>query len=349
MREIARGPWWRIAPLAVLVVAALPGTTSASFVPVSPADPPVVHGDPAPPILPDLTEGQLLPGPPLDLPLERGASTVEEGDAQEEQSPPASIFDEAQVISIYGYPGICFMGELGCHEPEDSLVPLREIAGEYQVLNEEMETGRRVVPALHLIVDVAQPRPQEDGSYLYRMSAERIAEYVELAREHDLLIFLDIQVGWTDAIDGVERLEEFLREPFVHLAVDAEFATRSHGRPPGSVIGTLDAPEINEVQHYLAGLVLEHGLPPKVLVLHKFTPRMLINTDQYETVEEVDLTITMDGYGAPAPKIGGYERYALADYSERAGFKIFWHWDEPVMTPREVMNLRQAPDYVIYQ
>jgi hypothetical protein len=348
MREIARGPWWRMAPLAVLVVAVLPGTTSASFVPVSPADPPVVHGDPAPPILPDITEGHLLPGPPFDLPLEHGSAASEE-QAEDDQGLPDSIFEEAQVISIYGYPGICFMGELGCHEPDGAVESLLRIAGEYEVLNEEMETGRRVIPALHLIVDVAQPRPQEDGSYLYRMAPERIAEYVELARERDLLIFLDIQIGWTDAIDGVERLEEFLREPFVHVALDAEFATRSLGRPPGSVIGTLDAPDINEVQHYLANLVREEGLPPKVLVLHKFTPRMLINTDQYETVEEIDLTITMDGYGAPAPKIGGYERYALADYSERAGFKIFWHWDEPVMSPRDVMKMRQAPDYVIYQ
>ena len=347
-----RAVWHRVVPLAVLVVATLPGTTSASFAPVSPPETAAAHGDPEPspgPLFPVGGEYELLSAfPDPRALLERGAMGIDKT-AATEVDVSSSIFDEAQVISIYGYPGICFMGELGCHEPEDAIAPLLDIAGEYEVLNEELETGRDVIPALHLIVDVAQPRPQPDGSYLFRMPEERIAEYVELAREHDLLLFLDLQIGWTDALEGVQRIEEFLLEPFVHLALDAEFATEPYGQPPGSVIGTLDAPDVNAVQRYLADLVHEHQLPPKVFVLHKFTPRMLINTDQYETVEGVDLTITMDGYGAPEPKIGGYERYALADYSERAGFKLFWHWDEPLMSPRDVMNMRQAPDYVIYQ
>ncbi|RJQ08414.1 MAG: hypothetical protein C4558_08090, partial [Dehalococcoidia bacterium] len=208
---------------------------------------------------------------------------------------------------------------------------------------------RYAIPALHLIVDVAQPTPQDDGSYLARMPVEDVRAHVEAARAAGVLLFLDLQVGWSDPMSGVTRLEEFLREPFVHLALDPEFATRPYGRPPGSVIGTLDVAQVRPVQAYLAGLAAERGLPPKILVLHQFLPTMLAGMTNLEPSPDVDVVVDMDGFGGQPEKLGGYERYARAPYAEYSGFKLFFHWDTPLFTPAQLMALEQPPHYIVYQ
>ena len=257
----------------------------------------------------------------------------------------ASIFEDAQVVSFYGYPGVGIMGELGLHSPAGAAEAVARVAAEYDALN----GPRDVIPALHLIVAVAQRHPGADGLYLERMKPELIDEYVEAAREADALLFLDVQIGWSDALTEVRLLEDALREPFVHLALDPEFATKALGSRPGLVIGALGAADVNAVQHYLAGLVREDGLPPKVLVLHQFLESMLTGVEDYDDVAEVDVTIDMDGYGAPNVKLTKYRWYASSDYAERAAIKLFYHWDEPLLLPADLLALERPPDLVIYQ
>ena len=258
---------------------------------------------------------------------------------------PPSILETHQIISYYGYPKVHGMGELGRHDPLVAAERVKALAREYDALNGDRET----VGALHLIVDVAQAMPTADGLYLDRLDRQVIAEYVEVAREQGLLLFLDLQIGWSDAFEDMQRLEWFLREPFVHLALDPEFATARYGAAPGRVIGSLDADQVNQVQAYLGELVQDAGIPPKMLVLHQFQRRMLIEPERYSDVPEVELTIDMDGFGGVGPKIGGYQRFALADYAERSAFKLFYRWDEPVMTPEQIMGMDDPPDYIIYQ
>ncbi|RLT40742.1 MAG: hypothetical protein DWI58_10235 [Chloroflexi bacterium] len=312
--------------LLVLVVAALPGTTSAL-------------GAPAPPSF--ITDNVA----PMNLPV-----TSVEVTRRTLPIRTPSYFAQGPVVSVYGHPGICFMGELGCHDTAGAIARAQQLAAEYDL---RMASGysmpRYAMPALHLIVDVAQPQPQNDGSYLLRTPIETVRAHVEAARATGVLLFLDLQVGWTDPLSGVERLEEFLREPFVHVALDPEFATLRYRRAPGSVIGTLDVTEVRPVQAYLARIATEHGLPPKILVLHQFTPDMLLNLDALEASPDVDVVVDMDGFGGKPEKLGGYNRYARAAYSEYAGFKLFFHWDTPVFTAPELMRLENPPRYIIYQ
>ena len=256
-----------------------------------------------------------------------------------------SVFEGAQVISLYGYPGIPVMGALGAYAPQRAAEEVARIAAAFDALNGE----RGAVPALHLIVAVAQPLPQADGSYLARISPEVLASYVDVAREHGLMLFLDVQVGWSDPLAAVQRLSSTLAEPFVHLALDPEFATRSRGAPPGEVIGSLDAEEVNAVQEHLATLVREHALPPKLLVLHQFLARMLPQPERFASLPEVELTIDMDGYGSAFAKLQNYHAYALAPYAERAGIKLFFDWDAPLLAPERLQGLERPPDLVIYQ
>ena len=256
-----------------------------------------------------------------------------------------SVFDQAQVVSFYGYPGVGVMGELGLHSPADAAAAVARVAAEYDALN----GPRDVIPALHLIVGVAQRHPGNDGLYLLRMEDAQLSAYVEAAREANILLFIDTQIGWSDTLTEVMLLEHALREPFVHLALDPEFATRSSGAAPGVAIGTLGADDVNAVQHYLAGLVREHDLPPKVLVLHQFLNSMLTGVEWYDDVPEVEVTVDMDGWGSPHVKLLKYDLYATSDYSERAAIKLFYHWDAPLITPALLQGLDHPPDLVIYQ
>jgi len=328
--------------LTALVVAALPGTTIASSDPTLRVSVASVEGAP---ILVPVSMRSLVT---VEGVTSGGGESTEALAAERpyQAAVAPSVLESATVVSVYGHPGVCVMGELGCHGgPEGAIEAARSLATEYDALNGD----RPARAALHLIVDVAQAKPGDDGQYLDQMPLEQIAEWVEAARDADVLLFLDVQIGWGDLSEHVRRLEPFLEEPFVHLAVDPEFATKSRGGRPGQVIGTLTAEQVNDVQTYLRGIVRRTGQDSKILVLHQFRPDMLTNPELIEAIDGVEVTIDMDGWGPPWPKVSGYESYALSPYAERAALKLFYRWDEPLMTPSDVMGLAEPPAYVIYQ
>ena len=259
--------------------------------------------------------------------------------------PQGSLLQRAQVVSFYGHPGVPAMGALGRGGPATVADEIAVWAARYDRLN----GTRGVIAAFHLITGVAQAHPTADGTWLGRLSAERIAEYVEVARERGMLVFLDVQIGWSDPLAEVKLLEPFLRERFVHVALDPEFATKRQGVRPGLAIGSVTAEQVNEVQRYLAALVQEEGLPAKILMVHQFTPAMLRDRGAVEDVDGVDLSIDMDGFGYTAAKLAGYDRYALREPSEWPALKLFFKYDTPVMTPEQVQGLDRVPDLIIYQ
>ncbi|MDO9444918.1 MAG: hypothetical protein Q7K37_06330 [Dehalococcoidia bacterium] len=257
-----------------------------------------------------------------------------------------SVFADAQVVSFYGFPGIAFMGVLGKYSAAEAARRVTAVASEYDALN----GSRRVVPALHLIAAVAQRSPGASGLYLGRISAARLDEYVRVTEERGILLFLDVQVGWADPLTEVKALERVLLKPHVHVALDPEFATRTDNQPPGIAIGSLDASQVNAVQEYLGALVATHGLPPKVLVVHQFRSDMLVDPEDLSTVPGVDRVIDMDGWGPRAQKVWGYQTFATASYATFAGFKLFYDWDVPLLSPAEVQQLQpRPPDLIIYQ
>ena len=259
--------------------------------------------------------------------------------------PRASVLESAQLVTFYGYPNTPLMGILGRGSPETVADQAAAMAADYDRLNGD----REVIPAFHLITGVAQAHPTPDGTWISRMPDELIAEYVELARERGMHVFLDEQIGWSDPLTEVRKLEPFLREPFVHVAIDPEFATKRAESRPGLVIGSVTGAEINEVQRYLAGIVQTEGLPPKILMVHQFTHRMILDRDVIEDYADVDLSIDMDGFGLIGQKVAGYNAFAVPEPSEWPAFKLFLRYDTPVMTPEQVQGLDPPPDLIIYQ
>ncbi|MGE3412585.1 MAG: hypothetical protein AB7L91_10225 [Dehalococcoidia bacterium] len=324
----------------VLVAVLLPGVTSAwASSAVEPAIP--------------LEEASLQAAGPggalLDGPLVPSALVAvpagSDFDAAVVDAAPGPLLERSQVVTLYGYPGVPAMGDLGGYTPDEAAAEVRRLAWVYDALNGE----RGAAGALHVVVSVAHPAPLADGSYLSHLDPAVIAEYVEAARRNGVLLVLDTQLGMVDPVEEARRLEPFLAEPFVHLALDPEFAMRAKGGVPGAVIGSVDAAEVNAVQAYLAGVVRAHGLPSKLLVVHQFRADMLTHSVAWEDAPEVQRVINVDGWGDLETKLETYEAFALAPYAQHAGVKLFEGWDEPMLTPSEVLSLARQPDFVVYQ
>ncbi len=179
------------------------------------------------------------------------------------------------------------------------------------------------IPAIHYIASTAQGSAGADGMYRFRMPDDQMDHAVELADKVDGIVFLDLQVGLSSIRKEVPVLEKYLSMPQVHLGIDPEFAMWG-GHKPGSVVGTLDAADVNWVIEYLSKLVRDNNLPPKVLVVHRFTYKMLTNSELIRPTPEVQVVIHMDGWGTPAKKLGTYNNVVAPEPVQFTGFKIFY-------------------------
>jgi hypothetical protein len=240
------------------------------------------------------------------------------------------------------------MGILGELPPEQMLARLdREVAAWNKA-----DPATPVQPALHLIVVVAQGAPGRDGKYRLRMPDTLIEKVYSWAQTRNAILFLDIQVGLSNVQAEVPRLEPFLKRPNIHLGLDPEFSMKS-GDPPGRKIGTMSSSDVNWTVTYLSNLVKANNLPPKVLVVHRFTRKMLTDAKNIRLDPRVQIVIDMDGWGAPWLKFDSYRDYIQADPVQFTGFKLFYHNDtkkgEPLLTPGELLRVNPVPLYIQYQ
>jgi hypothetical protein len=204
------------------------------------------------------------------------------------------------------------------------------------------------MPALHLIVTVAQGKPGPGGKYRLRHSDQLIEQVLGWAEERGWIAILDVQIGHGTVAEELPHLVKYLERPYVHLALDPEFAMKMGG-VPGRRIGTLDASDVNHAVKLLAEIVEKNRLPPKVLVVHRFTQRMLTNHDQIKLDPRVQVVVDMDGFGAPWLKEDGYKFFIVPEPVQYTGFKLFYKNDRPMMTPEQVLKLWPAPVYIQYQ
>lgn len=262
---------------------------------------------------------------------------------------PGSLLPNKRILAYYGNPLSKRMGILGELPPKEMLERLdREVARWAKA-----DTLTPVVPALHLIVTVAQEHPGKDGMYRARMDSALIEKVYGWAQGHNALMFLDVQVGKSNVRSELAWLEKYLARPNVHLALDPEFSMKT-GRRPGTVIGSMNDDDINYTTSFLAGIVQRYQLPPKVLVIHRFTQNMLRNYKGIRLDPRVQIVIDMDGWGNPSLKRGSYERFIYTEPVQFTGFKLFYKHDRRkagwrLMTPEEVLALTPRPVYIQYQ
>lgn len=206
-----------------------------------------------------------------------------------------AILPFSRIVSFYGNLYSKNMGILGELPPAEML---KKLQGEVAVW-EKADTTMRVIPALHYIAVTAQLSPGKGKKYRLRMPFHQIDSVLSMAKRINAIVFIDVQVGHSTVEEEIPALEPYLKMPNVHLGIDPEFSMKG-GQAPGKVVGTFDAADINYTAGYLAKLVKDNNIPPKVLIIHRFTKGMVTNYQQVKTRPEVQVVMDMDGWGGPS-------------------------------------------------
>lgn len=271
-----------------------------------------------------------------------GAAPVAEAAPIELPQGGTELLPTYRLVGYYGAPQDAELGALGIGTPA-------EASDELAVQAEAYEGKRPVQPFLELLATVANADPGEGGLYRTRQPRAVIGDYLEQARIDGNLLVLDVQPGLAEFSDEVDRLEEYMLEPDVGLALDPEWHV-GPGEVPGQVIGSMDASEVNEIAARLSQIVQENGLPQKLLIVHRFTLDMVRNPEQLQTYPGVALVLNVDGFGGPADKVAKYEELrAPKGTGLFSGFKLFYNEDIELMSPGDVLDLEPKPDLVVYE
>jgi hypothetical protein len=254
-----------------------------------------------------------------------------------------------RIVAFYGNLYSTKMGVLGEYPRKEMLAKLKEEVIKWQAA----DTTVKVIPALHYIAITAQGSPGKGNKYRLRMPFKQIDSVIAMAKEINALVFIDIQVGHSTVQEEVPLFEPYFKMPNVHFGIDPEFSMKG-GQKPGAAIGSFDAADINFTANYMAKIVKENNLPPKILVVHRFTRAMVTGYKQIKLQPEIQVVMDMDGWGAQARKITTYKQFIYSEPVQFTGFKLFYKNDfrEPksrIMTPDEVLKLKPKPMYIQYQ
>lgn len=261
-----------------------------------------------------------------------------------------TILPNKRIIAYYGNPLSKRMGILGELPPNQMLARLdKEVAAW-----EKADPATPVQPALHVIVLTAQGKPLKGNTYSLRMSDHVADSVISWAKRRDAIVFLDIQIGKSTFQNEIPRLEKWLKLPQVHLGIDPEFAMLRKGGIPGGKIGTVDAEDINYATSVLADIAKRYNLPPKILVVHRFTQGMVTNYKNIKIRPNVQIVMHMDGWGDKPLKRDSYKAYIKKEPVQFTGFKIFYGNDTKkpgwtIFTPEELLKLDPVPMYIQYQ
>ncbi len=260
-----------------------------------------------------------------------------------------AILPFKRIVAYYGNFYSRGMGVLGEYPENQVLAMLASTSARWAAADPKTP----VLPAIQYIAVVAQGSAGAEGKWILRMPDDQINHALDLAARAGGILILDVQVGQRTVQHEIPLLEKYLKMPNVHLAIDPEFSMK-HGEAPGTVIGTMDATDVNWTAQYLANIVRENKLPPKILVVHRFTYEMLTNYKQIQPLPQVQIVIDMDGFGSQAKKYGTYSRVITPQPVQFTGIKLFYKNDsrppaDGLLSSSQVLNLNPSPIYVQYQ
>jgi len=264
---------------------------------------------------------------------------------------PGALLPGHRIVAFYGNIRSKGMGILGREPKQQMMRKFDGVIKEWQAA----DPSRPVMPAFHSVTITAQGAPGADGKWRLMNSKSTIEETRQWAREKNAILFLDVQVGWSDLEHELPKLTEYLKDPMVHLGIDPEFALGTMRVRPNKKIGTYDAKDVNYAINFLSRIVSENHLPPKILMVHRFTRKMVTNVKNIKLDPRVQVVMDMDGWGDPVLKKDSYKAYIEKEPVQFTGFKLFYEYDikpkpHHMMTPKEVLTeLNPVPLYIQYQ
>jgi len=261
-----------------------------------------------------------------------------------------AILPFKRIVAYYGNFLSRGMGVLGEYSEE---VMLEKLGREVQAW-EEADPTTPVQPAIDYIAVTAQLSPGRDGKYRLRMPDEQLDKALAIAEKIGGIVIFEVQPGLANLMGEIRALEPYLVKPQVHLAIDPEFVMIKTGARPGTRVGVVDATDVNAAAEYLAELVRANDLPPKILIVHRYTRYMVTNATEIEPLPEVQIVMDMDGWGPPAQKYDSYNSYIYPEPVQFTGFKLFYKNDikrlgSRLLTPAEILELTPQPIFIQYQ
>lgn len=262
---------------------------------------------------------------------------------------PGALLPYNRIIAFYGNLFSKRMGILGELPRDEMLEKLQGEVAKWRAADSTVTT----IPALHYVAVTAQGLPGKDGKHRLRMPFHQIDTLLNWARPIKAVVFVDIQVGHSTVKNEVPPLEPYLKMADVHLGIDPEFSMKN-GERPGSKIGTFTADDINDAVDFLAEVVRKNKLPPKILIVHRFTQGMVTGYDKIKNVPEVQVVMDMDGFGDKILKKSTWLRYIYKEPVQFTGFKLFYKNDTKpntsgMYTPEELVKFTPKPIYIQYQ
>lgn len=254
--------------------------------------------------------------------------------------PPDSI-----MIALYGSPDTPVLGSLGEQSATEALSRVKQLADQYASIS-----TKPIIPTFEIITTIAAGEPTDNGDYSREISIDRIKPWVEIAKQNNVYVLLDLQPGHTDFTTQAKMYEELLSEPNVGLALDPEWRLKP-GQRHMKQIGSVTAAEINDTAAWLTQLCKTKNLPKKVLLLHQFKLSMIENRETLNTsAPELEWIIQMDGLGAQNIKQDTWKNVQNnAPQRINFGWKNFIDEDKPMLTPDQTMQITPTPAYVSYQ
>jgi hypothetical protein len=249
------------------------------------------------------------------------------------------------MVALYGTPGTGSLGMLGEQDVDAAIDRAAQLAAEYQQFSDEP-----VLPAFEIIATVASAAPGPTGDYSTPVDHVRLRAWVEAAGEADTYVVLDLQPGTMDFLTQAQLFEDLLARPHVGLALDPEWRLRP-GQRHMRQVGQVSAAEVNEVTAWLAGLVADHRLPEKLVILHQFQVRMIPDRQDVLRRSGLVLMVHADGHGTPGQKLQTW-RALKQDLpgGMRLGWKNFIDEDHPTFTPEQTMTgVTPQPWFISYQ
>jgi hypothetical protein len=262
-----------------------------------------------------------------------------------------ALLPKNRIVAYYGNPHSKKMGVIGEYPEQQMLAMWDKTVAAWKAADPKTP----VIPAIHLVTVVAQGAPGSDGMWRRWEDSSMIERTYKWAKSRNGILFLDIQASHSTLQKELPRLLPWLARPDVHLGVDPEFYMHydKEGVRPSAKIGTMMAADVNYVIRTLDQLVADKKIPPKILVVHRFTKRMVPDAENIKPTSRVQVVMHMDGWGPPWLKFDSYRDYVVSHPVQYTGFKLFYHNDtkkgDALLTPGELLQLRPSLSYIQYQ
>jgi hypothetical protein len=288
----------------------------------------------------------------------------------------------ARIILYFGIVGAPSGGVIGWYGGDEAglLNQLRTQAQGYT----QVDPTHPVMMGLDVVNPLADALPQAEGLYLDRMDPGTLQHYVDLTGRNHMVFFMDMQIGYSSVQRELAYIWPYLQMPWVHIALDPEWDHSHNGQAEGcpgiqdniDATGRAYASEINYLIDQLSALVTTRHLPPKILIVHQYqfgenpaNPGYICNnalpSEGWQNIHlkpGVQLVVNTDGVGCaacggPGAKADDYNLFDNIQHIQYPGIKLYYYYpiltpnfyDDPVMTPQQVLALNPPPLLIMYQ